>query len=194
MADTAMRSALDESRISYTLGYYPKSGDDGKYHGIRVTTRRADVALRYRSGYDARAMNQPAAAAKVEMQAALESPLDATLLPITAHAAKNHDSLAIQIHIDPSTLMFRSQAGRKRGRVTIFLTFRPGDASGRLQVTSVPGNFDFTPEQYEQFLARPMTFRKELPIPPKATSLRVAVRDEESALLGSVTIPLAAVH
>jgi VWFA-related protein len=192
--DVAMRSALDDSQISYTLGYYSANGgDDRKYHSIRVKVRRPDVALRYRSGYEGDG-NRGSSTAKIDLQQVLESPLDATVLPVSAHAEKIGGRLDVRLKIDPSTLGLREENGRRKGRVSIFFTFRPEDASGRLPVSSVSSAFDLTKEQFQALAERGMTFRKQLSLPAKATSLRLVVRDEETALMGSVTIPLSAVR
>ena len=161
--DTAMRDALDDSRVSYTLGYYPSQGEnDDKYHNIHVKVRRQDVTLRYRSGYQAQGKGKPAAGAKPGLDQVLGSPLDATLLPLVAHAEKNGGTLDVRLRIDASTLALRSENGRRKGRVSIFFAFRPGDDSGRLQLSSVSSAFDLTREQYQALLERGMTFRKQL--------------------------------
>jgi hypothetical protein len=90
--------------------------------------------------------------------------------------------------------MLREQKDRRVGKVSIFFNFRPEDAKGTREVMSVSTNLNLTQPQYQALLKREMTFRKQLPMPPAATSLRLVVRDEESALMGSVTIPLLAVH
>jgi VWFA-related protein len=193
--DTAMRNALDDSQFSYTLGYYPaNAANDGKYRDIRVKVRRPDVVLRYRRGYDAPANVKREPEFKAGLQQIFGSPLDMTVLPVSAHAAKKAEMLDVQIRLVPSTLVFRDEAGRRKSKFSIFFAFRPEDASGQLRISSVPGNFNLTPEQYQQLLLRGLNFRRQFSIPPAATSFRVVVRDEESALMGSVTIPLSAVH
>ena len=37
--------------ITYTLGFYPDSVADNKFHTLKVHVRRKDVTLRYRQGY-----------------------------------------------------------------------------------------------------------------------------------------------
>ena len=52
---TAIRSALDDSRIGYVLTYSPDNyGDEGTRHEIKIKTSRRGVELRYRPGYSAR--------------------------------------------------------------------------------------------------------------------------------------------
>ncbi|HLW78552.1 MAG TPA: VWA domain-containing protein, partial [Terriglobia bacterium] len=48
----AIRRALDDSQVTYTLGFYPSGIKwDGKYHEIKVQVDRAATHLRYRQGY-----------------------------------------------------------------------------------------------------------------------------------------------
>jgi Ca-activated chloride channel family protein len=48
--DRALTQIADELRSQYTLGYYPASPDDGRFHRVRVTTRYG-YTVRTRQGY-----------------------------------------------------------------------------------------------------------------------------------------------
>jgi hypothetical protein len=48
--DRALTQIADELRSQYTLGYYPASPDDGRFHRVRVITRNGYV-VRTRPGY-----------------------------------------------------------------------------------------------------------------------------------------------
>jgi len=48
--DHALTQIADELRSQYTLGYYPASPDDGRFHRVRVTTRYG-YTVRTRPGY-----------------------------------------------------------------------------------------------------------------------------------------------
>jgi Ca-activated chloride channel family protein len=49
----ALGQIADELRNQYTLGYYPSTPDDGRFHSIRVRTRNG-YSVRARNGYYAR--------------------------------------------------------------------------------------------------------------------------------------------
>ncbi len=51
--DGAMREALDETRTSYTLGYYLPEDAEPDEHKIRIDVNRRGVKLRYRESYTA---------------------------------------------------------------------------------------------------------------------------------------------
>jgi VWFA-related protein len=193
--DTAMRTALDDSLTSYALGYYPShSSNDGNFRKIRVSVRQPGIEIRYRSGYQAEGNSKRKTSPEADLQQLLGSPLDATVLPVSAHAERVGEKLDVRIRLEPSTLMLREQKDRRVGKVSIFFNFRPDDAKGTREVMSVSTNLNLTQPQYQALLKREMIFRKQLAMPSAATSLRLVVRDEESALMGSVTIPLSAVH
>ena len=191
----AVRNAIDDSQISYTLGYYPtNSNNDGRYRNIRVRSLRAGVTLRFRAGYEAEGGSKTFLSPKEALRQALESPLDTTLLPISVHAERAGEQFGLQLRIDPSALLLRQVNGRRKGKVSVFFTFRPGELSGDLRVESESKDLDMPAEMYEKLLQQGLALRKRISVPAKATSLRILVRDEESALMGSITIPLNAVQ
>jgi VWFA-related protein len=49
--DAVLDEVASELRSQYTLGYYPSSPSDGRFHEIRVTVGNADYTVRTRSGY-----------------------------------------------------------------------------------------------------------------------------------------------
>src|SRR5262249_39436082 len=48
--DRILTQIADELRSQYTLGYYPVTPDDGRFHNIRVVTRYG-YTVRTRTGY-----------------------------------------------------------------------------------------------------------------------------------------------
>ncbi|HEU0138118.1 MAG TPA: VWA domain-containing protein [Bryobacteraceae bacterium] len=48
----AIETAIRDSELTYTLGFYPDAADmDGKFHELKVQTKRKGVRLRHRKGY-----------------------------------------------------------------------------------------------------------------------------------------------
>jgi VWFA-related protein len=193
--DNAIRSALDDSRISYTLGYYPTdSKDDRDFRAIRVKVRRSGVELRYRRRYQPRTRVATEGKPQVKLQNALTSPLNATAIPLRIKAKKNGEKLLIELVVDPSALLLEEENGRHKGKLSLFFAFRPEDKSGRLQAEAISREVDLPEPIYEQVLKQGLFLRKEMAIPQGATSLRIIARDERADSLGSVTVPLAAIQ
>ena len=71
--------ALEDSEVSYTLGFYADSGQlDSTYHPLKVQVNRSGVEARYRKGYIAAPEGKPTDAGwAARMAQALVSPLEA---------------------------------------------------------------------------------------------------------------------
>jgi VWFA-related protein len=194
--DQAIRSALDDSKVSYTLGYYPSNTrHDGTYRDLSVKVTRPGVSLRYRTGYEAETEKKPESAIHADVAQVFGNPLDTTSLPLSAHVVKYGEKLDVSIRFDPSALTFRREGNRRKGNLTVLYAFRPPGDSGKIRIYSESTKLELSEEQYKTLLKHGLrTFRKQIPLPATAASLRLAVQDEESGRIGSVTIPLAEVH
>jgi VWFA-related protein len=190
--DHAIRSALDDSKISYTLGYYPTDNKhDGTYRNLSVKIHRPDITLRYRTGYDAENDSKHQTTQKADLGQVFGSPLDIASLPLRAHAVRAGNKLDVSLKIDPATLTFRQESGRRKAAVSVLYGFGPPKDSGKIHIYSELNKLELSEEQYKTLLQHGLrTFRKQISLPLDATSLRLAIRDEESGLMGSVTIPL----
>jgi len=51
--DKILSTIAEELRGQYTIGYYPSAPDNGKFHTIKVTTRKSNN-VRARTGYQGR--------------------------------------------------------------------------------------------------------------------------------------------
>ena len=76
----SMRTAIADSEVSYTLGFYPsENAFDGKFHNLDVKVDRKDVEVRHRTGYFAVKDKAPdEKERKSIMSELLSSPLDAS--------------------------------------------------------------------------------------------------------------------
>lgn len=84
----AIEKSVQDSNITYRLGFYPDSAAlDGKYHDLKVQVARKDVEVRYRRGYlaDNRKTLNPAERLAL-LKSAMESPLDATQIGLSAQS------------------------------------------------------------------------------------------------------------
>jgi VWFA-related protein len=76
----AIRDAIQDTRVTYTLGFYP-SGEKfgGKFHELKVKVDRPGANLRYRKGYfDFAEQPQDAKVRKAELSDAVWSPMEAS--------------------------------------------------------------------------------------------------------------------
>jgi hypothetical protein len=112
----AIRAAVDDSRLTYTLGFYPDSRFDGKFHPIAIKLAgRSGVTLRYRSGYiDEQDVPSSPENRKTELEEASLSPLDANAIPITARleSSANKGTYRLSLAIGISNLNLKAGTGQ----------------------------------------------------------------------------------
>jgi len=192
----AIRTAMDDSRVTYTLGFYPESTRlDGKFHPITIKlAERRGITLRYRKGY----VDTPDASGdpkqrKNDLEQAALSPVDANAISLTARLEPSMTSgnFNLNLNINLSGFNLRPDGDTWIGEVDVFLLQRDqrGKEFGRVNDTITMRLKQTT---YEQMLKTGAHYQHALTLSPKADMLRVVVRDARSGDLGSLTIPTAA--
>lgn len=192
----SLRAALDDSEVTYTLGYYPNHDKwDGRYRLIKVAADRKDVEVRHREGYFADSAPVVAEKDRIEiMKQAAESPLDATGVGLTVKvepfSGPKGEQLKTNVYVDARNLTFVQDAGAR----TISLDVWVGQYSNRgdpLGGVSKTVSGSLKPDQFQKIAQAGglnLTFDEKRE--PGASELRVAVRDEASGTVGSLKIPL----
>ena len=100
----AIRHAIDDSRLTYTLGYYPEHGKwDGSFHEIKVRVKSPGAQVRARTGYFA--LPEPAAAPLKSVQGVVAqtaiSQLEGTGIGIRVQVrALGPQTLVTDLHFD----------------------------------------------------------------------------------------------
>ena len=114
----AIRAAVEDSEVSYTLGFYPDSGLlDSKFHPIKVTVKGHGLDVRYRKGYLALPETQAADHQRLQqIRDAIWSPLEATGISLTAALQKVEQpkpgSLEFVVGITPGDIGFVQKDGK----------------------------------------------------------------------------------
>jgi VWFA-related protein len=83
----AIRTAAEDARVTYTLGFYPETVRmDGKFHRVKIAlVNRPGVTLRHREGYvDETGLPGVPQTRKAELDEAFRSPIDANAVLLTA--------------------------------------------------------------------------------------------------------------
>jgi len=125
----AIRHAMKDSRVTYTLGYYPAAVKwDGSFHEIKVKVTAPGAKVRARSGYFA-LPDAPMSPPKDGH--ALISELAASWLPATAiglhvraqlSRALGSPTLTAEVHLDLREIQMQQKEGRWTGTVrSVFL-------------------------------------------------------------------------
>lgn len=194
----AIRHAVEDSAVTYTLGFYIDSGAlDGKFHELKVQVRRTGLNLRYPKGYFA-LKDEPSTKdeRRNNFLVAIKSPLDSAAIPLEIRVDRLYPpppgalnlSGAINIHDVHFTEANRIHVGM------VDVTVLEQDQTGKvLHVSTHRLNLRFTEAKYAAVLKSGISFRESVPPQPAATTLRVLVQDPATAAIGSVIIPIAQV-
>lgn len=190
----AMNRAMEDSRKSYTLGYYPSHDSwNGKFREIRVRVNRPGVELHHRGGYFAQP-DEPSEPWYREqiLDAATWSPLDATRLGLTVQVARLEDgTLELDLLLDARDLSLVPKDGGWQCGLDLWLV-QLDSHEQHLTTKANTNNLRLNQTTYEQVLkSQGLRLLERLRPEPGAALLRVLVRDIASGALGSVTIPLA---
>lgn len=191
----AVRRALSDSELTYSLAFYPSHEKwDGKFHEIKIRVNRPNVQLHYRKGY--RAMPNPAddeAEKKANLDAATGSPIDVTGLSILARLTppeqRDTNRIGVAIVLDLRELLFIDAQGRKNG--VIDFVFVQRDAAGKqLDGDQKHAEFNMEPKKYEAMLPTGLLVTNHVTLLPATTQIKIVVRDARSGAVGSVTAPV----
>lgn len=195
----AVRRAIDDGRVTYTLGYYSTDAkEDGTWRDIKVNVDRPGLDVRARKGYFAmRATDQSADARTRQIRAGVWSPVESTALPIAADVAfieTPPNSLEVNVELDPRIVAFHHESDR--WKATLDMVFVQKDAHG---VQLGEGGMDnlsiaLTDENYKKVMEQGLIHRYRGARQPSAATLRIVVRDATTGAVGSVTVPLSQVQ
>ena len=187
----AIRQAMDDAEIAYTLGFYVDSKElDGRYHELKVKTLRKGVEVRYRQGYFATAPSAlgSQSLADTVVKAAF-APVDATGIGLTASLTPlpaDPTTFTLAFTIDLQNVVLEEKDGKWTGG----LTFLPLEQNEYGKVTdSAPKNIsiNITDDNRKVLLKDGLTFR--LTVKPSAGSqIRLAVVDQLSGNVGSLRL------
>ncbi len=192
----AIRRAVDDSRVTYTLGYYPEGVPwDGKFHNIKVEVKRPGVEIRARKGYFAVSeKNTKPQDVNAVMAETSRSALDATAIgmhvDLKAVDAPGPRSLRTQIHIDLKEFSLELKDGRWMGTIDVG-TALLDKKNQILNGTNETLNLSFDQAKYETALKKGLVYRKDIPVLAGSVVFRAILLDERTGNLGSVGIPLA---
>ncbi len=193
----AIREAIDDSRVTYVLGYYPSHGKwDGKFHQIKVKLKTKGNKVRHRTGYFAHEdAPKDETTRKDLVLVAARSPLDATTLGVVVRVeqlpADGKRRVKLILAVDRREITLNEQDRRWVGTLDLLFSQRSPEGLGLFGEHQTL-QMNLTQESYEQLIREGITLTRHLHLTPGATQLRVVVRDVPSGAIGSVSIPLPA--
>jgi VWFA-related protein len=189
--DGAVREAIDDGRISYTLGFY-EAGDDKspKVHQLSVRVTRPGVTLRYRTSYET-APQKPASANPVaDLVQAMNRPVDSTAILIKASATRVQDGLNLTAKVDVAGLDLELDQGLWKGKAEFLARFTTAEGAVIGEILSQTATFNLRPATYASMSEGGVPFHAKLRVPLKAVELKLLVGNLATGKIGTLTIPL----
>jgi VWFA-related protein len=193
----AIRHAIDDARLTYTLGFYPASAKwDGTFHSIKVRVNIPGVEVRSRTGYFAlpdSAQTPPKSVQAIISRTAI-SQLDATGIGLRVHVRlateAGEQALNFDLNLDPRDIHLEQVNGLWTGAFqTVFLQL---NSRGEIiQVLDETLQLTLPQIVYEQALNEGLRNTRRISIVPGAAQLSVVLRDPSNGNIGSLSIPLA---
>jgi VWFA-related protein len=188
----AIQSAMQDSEITYSLGFYPSAEKlDGGYHSLKVKVARSGVELRHRQGYLASEAKPPTEKQReTSLKDTFANPLEATGLGLTALA--QHDPakpgqylLALRFNLHEFHL--ERENNRWVALLAIATQFppkkRPNGTVENIKLT-------LTEERLKEALRDGYVLRRPYAAGDLMGDLRVVVQDRTTGLEGSVRVPI----
>ena len=191
----AIRKAVEDSAVTYTLGFYIDRGSiDGKFHEIKVETKRKGLTVRYPKAYFA---FEDAATTRNEnrdnLVVALRSPIESSTIPVQVRVDRVDEplpnSLSIIGSIDIHNLQLIQNGGVRKGALDV-VTIEQDEAGKVLAQSGSTINLRFADKQYANYLKSGFPFHQYVQPQAGATTLRILVEDPGTAEVGSLIIPL----
>jgi VWFA-related protein len=195
---SSIRKAVDDSRVSYVLGYYPSNDKwDARFREITLKVARPGVQLRYKTGYFAVPANPDNPDRNETLTSdAIRSPLQMIDLGLEVHAdpiaSATGRELKVNVRVDPAAMSFKKVGDRwTDGIEVVWVGLTP---DGRI-LDRDKDSVELKPEQsgYEEIKRTGLSFSEHIKLGSDSTELRLILRDRGTGAIGSVNIPLSIV-
>ncbi len=187
----AIRKAIDDSRLSYVLGYYSSRPEgDNRFRNINVKVNRSGVELRHRKGYLAAPLAVRNSRARLDaLGRVMQSPIEASGISLTAEIARTRNDGTVVVRIDPESLTWEQKKDVREAAIDVVIAQSvPGGKYFTIKETTV--NLTADADRYQQMVEDGLTLSSNFTAAPNAYRLHVVVSDVASQSVGSLIIPL----
>jgi VWFA-related protein len=198
--DAAIRKALDDSAVSYTLGFYQDSSEaDGKYHELNVRVDHKGVDVRHRKGYVS--YKDTADSSGRDRQSVFStaawSPLESTQIPLSAKIEfvnpPKSDSLRFSVIVDLRGVRFTKSGEHWTGDLEMHFLQKDKDDE-LLDSTAQPVHLDCSEATYKQYRDGGVAVGQIIELKSGVQTVRVVVLDRGAAEVGSLIVPVSEVR
>lgn len=183
-----IQAAIDDSALTYTLGFYPDQEEpDGTWHSIKVEAKARGISLRYRENYFA-AKPSDEANARASLMDLLREPLDATEVQLVAEQHPDparSGFVVVKVNVDAHQLSLQPMKARRVGGIDVSFY-----VEGAAEIRKKSIGLDVPEDEFPGWRKEGVTVHESIAAPPGARVLRVVVQDRVSGAAGSVTMLL----
>lgn len=190
----AVRSAIDDSRCTYVLGYYPDHNRwDGNFREIKVQVKHAGLETRYRRGYaafpDAPLDQNRAPLAAADALRPIESTELGLTMQIEPQAGPGSRQIKVHLRFDTAAMRFEEKDGRWTDDLDVLWVQLAADG-GVVLTNGQTLTLRLSPETYQAAGGNGVKMSTVETIADQTVELRFVARDRGTGAEGSVTIPL----
>ncbi len=191
----AIRKAVNDSVVTYTLGFYSSNDDwDGKFHKLKVEVNRKGVEVRYRKGYLAEKEQTPTAKqTQARIEEAVRGPVEATGIEIQARTDPSDKpadgTLRVLGKIFGQDITLEPKGERWVGSVELLFVQRAADGSV-VDTFAQTLTLNLLKPRYDTMMQQGLIFTRYLTPNAKAFQIRIIAYDRPSGNMGSIYIPV----
>ncbi|HEY6302490.1 MAG TPA: VWA domain-containing protein [Terriglobales bacterium] len=190
----AENQAVSDDKASYSLGYYPENDKwDGGYRSIKIKLSRGNTQVRYRKGYFAiepGEHNNNDNSYEQDVASALQVNAPATQVTFMAQTkSTNAGKMQVIFLIDAHTLCAEDSVDGVKMNVNLYAAIYSLDGK-MLGNRGIKIDRMFDAASYQRILAKGMMVPIDMEIPAGGTELRLAVLDNKTGFIGTVSGPL----
>lgn len=190
----AIRKAVDDSEVTYTLAFYADSEADSKFHELKVQVKRPGLDIRHRKGYVAApptSANQQSREARI--RAALWSPLEQGSIGLSAELTTvdqpKPGSHGVMLRINPEEVSFTEKDGKWTGQLEVVIARKSGDGRDLGSRTETV-RMNLAPAVYEQLQRQGLLLRRIVEPEDNLDQIRIVVLDDSTGRVGSLAVPV----
>jgi VWFA-related protein len=192
----AESQAASDDKACYALGYYPDNDKwDGRYRSIKIKSSQSNTQIRYRKGYFAiepgeAKHNNNDNSYEEDVASALKVNAPATQVTFTAQTKPtNPGKMQVIFLIDARTLSAEDSIDGVKMNVNLYVAIYSLDGK-MLGSQGIKIDRTFNAASYKQILAKGMMVPIDMEIPAGGTELRLAVLDNKTGFIGTVSGPV----
>jgi VWFA-related protein len=192
----AVRQAIDDSRLTYQIGYYPEDVKwNGSFREVKVEVKRSGVEVRTRKGYFALPDPKLTPATRRDaLRMAATTPVEPTEMPASVHVTAadvpGARTVTLAVRFDLRAMQFQQADGK--WTATLETAFVPrgsdGEILGGIEDTV---QMNLPDQRYQKALQDGISYTKQIAVDANAVDVRVILRDAGTGKVGAVTTPLA---